>query len=179
MIICMFCLYQLFMQPWVGTKLMLSDFNMMLICIYFYAINMNNSRNLYVNGNGLWWKLKIWYVLEAIGNLVLNVLFGYIMGITGIILATIITIIVFDFILRTIVLFREYFTDQCVGRFFGEHFFYFTITILNCAFCAVFVHFIDIGNVWLIFSLKAAVLCVCHFYYIWRYIAKAIFLSYL
>lgn len=67
---------------------------------------MNNSRNLYVNGNGLWWKLKIWYVLEAIGNLVLNVLFGYIMGITGIILATIITIIVFDFILRTIVLFR-------------------------------------------------------------------------
>lgn len=54
MIICMFCLYQPFMQLWVGRKLMLSDFNMMLICIYFYAINMNNSRNLYANDNGLW-----------------------------------------------------------------------------------------------------------------------------
>lgn len=45
------------------------------------------------------------------------------MGITGIILATIITIIVFNFILRTIVLFWEYFTEQSVVRFFGEHFF--------------------------------------------------------
>ena len=135
----MFCLYQPFMQLWVGRKLMLSDFNMMLICIYFYAINMNNSRNLYANDNGLWWKLKIWYELEAIGNLVLTVLFGYIMGITGIILATIITIIVFNFILRTIVLFREYSTEQSVVRFFGEHFFtlpllFWTVHFVLCLF---------------------------------------------
>ena len=82
---------------------------MILFCVYFYAINMNNIRNQYISGTGVWWKLKESYLVEAIGNLLLNIILGKMMGITGILLATIITIVGFNFIWRTLILFKKLF----------------------------------------------------------------------
>ena len=115
--LCLVTMYQPFMKLWVGTDLMLSDKDMMLFCLYFYLINMNNIRNQYINGAGLWDKLKASYVLEAGGNLVLNIVLGKIWGITGILLATIITIFVFNYVCRTHILFSDYFHNESECRF--------------------------------------------------------------
>lgn len=122
--ICMLCLYQPFMELWVGKDLMLSNFNMMLMCVYFYAINMNNIRNQYVSGAGIWWNLRVSNVLEAIGNISLNIILGKLFGVTGIILATIITIVFFNFIWRTNVLFKTYFKGMSVKAFYQNHAFW-------------------------------------------------------
>lgn len=127
--ICLICLYQPFMRLWVGDKLLLSDKDMILFCVYFYAINMNNIRNQYISGTGVWWKLKESYLVEAIGNLLLNIILGKMMGITGILLATIITIVGFNFIWRTLILFKNYFEGENVGRFLIDHGEYIIITI--------------------------------------------------
>lgn len=115
--ICLVTMYQPFMKLWAGTDLMLSDKDMMLFCLYFYLINMNNIRNQYINGAGLWDKLKASYVLEAGGNLVLNIVLGKIWGITGILLATIITIFVFNYVYRTHIMFSDYFRNESESRF--------------------------------------------------------------
>lgn len=115
--LCLVTMYQPFMKLWAGTDLMLSDKDMMLFCLYFYLINMNNIRNQYINGAGLWDKLKTSYVLEAGGNLVLNIVLGKIWGITGILLATIITIFVFNYVYRTHILFSDYFRNESESRF--------------------------------------------------------------
>ena len=128
--ICMLCIYQRFMELWMGINLMLSDFNMMLFCIYFYAINMNNIRNQYIIGTGIWWKLKYSNIAEAFGNVILNLVLGKLFGITGIIMATIITIFVFNFLWRTIVLFREYFVGMSLREFFVYHFYWFLCAVL-------------------------------------------------
>ncbi len=109
--ICMLCLYQDFMFIWMrgDTSLMLPDLDMILFCVYFYAITMNNIRNQYVNGCGLFWKLRYSNILEAVGNIALNLILGYFWGITGILIATIVTIVIFNYIARTNILFREYF----------------------------------------------------------------------
>ncbi|MCM1551795.1 MAG: polysaccharide biosynthesis C-terminal domain-containing protein [Butyrivibrio sp.] len=111
MSICMVCLYQPFMWLWMrgNEDLMLSEGDMLLFCIYFYAINMNNMRNLYANAYGLYWELRMWYLLEAVGNVVLNIVLGYLFGVSGILWATILTIFFCNFISRTNVLFRHYF----------------------------------------------------------------------
>lgn len=119
--ICMMCLYQPFMELWMGKDLMLSNFNMMLFCVYFYAINMNNIRNQFVSGTGIWWKLKYSNIGEAIGNVVLNIVLGKLFGITGILLATIITIVVFNFLWRTKILFNNYFKSMSLKEFFMNH----------------------------------------------------------
>lgn len=60
------------MRLWAGENLLLSTFNMFLFCAYFYVINMNNIRNQYISGTGIWWKLKISYIVEAVANLILT-----------------------------------------------------------------------------------------------------------
>ena len=119
--ICMLCLYQPFMELWMGKELMLSDFNMMLFCVYFYAINMNNIRNQFIGGAGLWWYVRNSNLAEAIANISLNIILGKLFGITGIILATIITIVVFNFLWRTIILFKTYFKEMDLSGFLFNH----------------------------------------------------------
>lgn len=127
--VCMCCLYQPFMMIWMrgNERLLLSDGNMLLFCIYFYAITMNNIRNQYVNGVGLYWELRLWYMLEAAGNIVLNLVLGYLFGITGILFATLITIVVFNFISRNTVLFRNYFIKG-MKEFYLAHIVYAVVT---------------------------------------------------
>lgn len=128
--ICFITMYQPFMQLWVGASLMMSDGNMFLFCMYFYLINMNNIRNQYINGTGMWDRLKFSYVLEAGGNLILNILLGRIWGITGILLATIITVFLFNYVLRTHILFLNYFAGESEKRFSVDQLQYALVTII-------------------------------------------------
>lgn len=125
------CLYQPFMKIWAGEELLLPTFDMLLFCVYFYVINMNNIRNQYISGNGMWWKLKWSYVIEALANLGLNFILGKLFGITGVIWATIITIFVFNYLQRNYILFKNYFKNQSLGMFYKEQFYYMILTIIG------------------------------------------------
>ena len=114
---CMVAMYQPFMQIWVGKNLMLSDRNMLLFCLYFYLINMNNIRNQYIDGAGIWNSLKGSYILEAFGNLFLNIILGKLFGVTGILCSTIFTIFVFNYAVRTHKLFKTYFAGKGEMRY--------------------------------------------------------------
>lgn len=129
--ICMLCLYQPFMTIWMkgNQKMILSTFNMVLFCIYFYVINMTYVRSMYLDGNGLFHECRAWFVVEALGNLLLNFALGYFLGITGILLATIITIVVFNFICRTNILFAHYFKFS-PKEFYFNHTLYAIITLI-------------------------------------------------
>lgn len=134
---CMFCIYQPFMSLWAGNDMLLSNMDMTLFCVYFYLINMNNSRNLYFYGNGLWWKAKTTFVAESMGNLVLNIGLSRLFGITGVIVATIFTIFVYNFIIRTNILFNEYFKISSI-QFYADHLLYAMETIVGCIICYYF-----------------------------------------
>ena len=129
--ICMLCLYQPFMDIWMhGNKSMfLSTLDMFLMCFYFYIINMNNTRNLYINGKGLFWECRYYFIIEAISNLFMNVILGKLLGVTGVILATIITIFLFNFIARSNILFNHYF-KRSPRNFYIDHTIYFSVTCL-------------------------------------------------
>lgn len=119
--ICMLCLYQPIMRVWMGENLMFPARDMILMCVYFYIINMNNIRNQFVSGTGMWWKLKYSYTVEAIANILLNIVLGKLFGITGVILATILTIFFMNFLWRTIALFQNYFYGKSLKTFLMDH----------------------------------------------------------
>ncbi len=145
--ICMMCLYQPFMKFWVGDKLLLSNGDMMLMCLYFYLINANNVRNVYFAGNGLWWRAKHLFIFEAVGNLILNFGLGYWFGIKGVILATIITILVFNFYMRSKLLFNHYFTDYKISEFWKKHIVFLTVSLVNASVCYWISSYIKIGGI--------------------------------
>lgn len=129
--VAMACLYQPFMKIWAGEDLLLPTFDMLLFCIYFYTINMNNIRNQYISGTGLWWKLKWSYIIEAAANLILNFILGKFFGITGVILATILTIFVFNYLQRNMILFKNYFKKEKISEFYKQQFYYLLLTTIG------------------------------------------------
>ena len=129
--VCMLVLYQPFMYIWMKHRdsLMLGFWDMLLFCLYFYSISMAYTKNVYLEAKGLFHESRHLYILEAVGNLVLNIVLGYLFGITGILLATIFTIFVFNFACGTGVLFRHYFKRSTI-EFSLHHLFYFTVTVV-------------------------------------------------
>ena len=125
------CFYQPFMTAWAGEDLLLPVLDMFLFCVYFYVINMNNIRNQYISGTGMWWKLKWSYVIEAAANLALNFVLGKLFGITGVIVATIITIFLFNYLQRNMILFKNYFRGQSILKFYKQQFYYLVLTAVG------------------------------------------------
>lgn len=96
--ICMVCLYQDIMKVWVGVKYLAPYSTMILFCIYYYVNHIGVLRSAYSRAYGIWWKIKHISILEAVLNIVLNAVLGYLWGMNGIIFATIITVFVFSFL---------------------------------------------------------------------------------
>lgn len=117
---CLICLYQHFMELWVGKELLLSDLEAVAFGLYFYVLNMNNVKNLYFDGRGLWLEGKWTFILEAVANVVLNIVFAKLFGIAGVVVGTLLTLFVFSFICRTLILYRHYFKTSPKDYFVGN-----------------------------------------------------------
>ena len=107
----MLCLYQPFMNIWMGKDFLFANHIMILFPIYFYISKMGDIRWVYSEAAGLFWEDRRRCIIEAIANLLLNYLLGKYFGVIGILLATIITLFSIGFIGSTIVIFKYYFKE--------------------------------------------------------------------
>ncbi len=131
--ICLFCLYQPFMQIWMGEDMMFPFAVVILFGLYFYILKMGDMRSIYATTNGLWWHHRYRSLTEAIGNLVLNILLGKFFGVYGIIIATMITLFLCNFLWGSRITFRLYFGKDKVGGYYRYHFKYFITMVVLCA----------------------------------------------
>lgn len=118
--VCLVCLYQHFMEIWVGKELLLSNTEAIAFGLYFYVLNMNNVKNLYFDGRGLWLEGKWTFILEAVFNVVLNFVFAKLFGISGVLIGTILTLFVFSFVCRSKILYRHYFGSSPKSYFWDN-----------------------------------------------------------
>ncbi len=153
------CLYQPFMSLWVGNDMLLSNYEMSLFCIYFYILNMSNIRNLYYDGNGLWLKGKYSFIIESLGNLLLNILLGYFWGIKGVLFATIVTMFLCSFLWRSYILFKEYFGISGLKKYLLFHLRLMFIGVIICMACYYCCKAVTLHGVFGIISS----LCICIF----------------
>lgn len=124
----MLCLYQPFMQLWVGEKLMFPFVIVVQFCCYFYSLTMGDMRSIYSNSSGLFWQGRFYVIVEAILNIVLNYFLGKRFGVYGIIAATNLTILFINFIWGSLILYKYYFVNMDVKRYFLSHALYACVT---------------------------------------------------
>ena len=105
-------MYQPFMEIWLGKDHLLGYTSVILFALYFYVCRMNDVRDIYINANGLFWKSRYYIIAEAICNIILNFLLAKYFGINGIILATIITVVLINYIFGNKLLYKEYFKNK-------------------------------------------------------------------
>ena len=155
---CFVGLYQPFMTIWAGKENTFPNSIMFLFCIYFYLMTMTDVRNVYIDATGIWWQNKNRPIIETLLNFVLNIGLGKLFGVTGILLATIISLAIINLGYGTNVLFREYFKGYSLKRYFGEHLYYLVIIIVSSAIIFLICDIIPING--LIGLLIKGIICV-------------------
>ncbi|MCR5324865.1 MAG: hypothetical protein K6E85_16535 [Lachnospiraceae bacterium] len=109
---CLLCLYQPFMKVWMGDKMLLETPAVLMLCGYFYLLKLGDMRSMYSSANGLWWEQKYRALAETLLNLTLNLILGKLFGVYGIISATMISLILCNYIWSVGIVFKMYFKSE-------------------------------------------------------------------
>ena len=91
--VCLLCIYQPFMELWVGKDLMLSLSAVGCFVVYFFVRQFNALFNLYKDASGMWHEDRLRPLTAALTNLALNLILVQFIGIYGILLSTVLAII--------------------------------------------------------------------------------------
>lgn len=157
--VCLICLIQPFMSMWVGTKLMFSNSITVAFVIYFYTLAIGDVRNMYVEATGIWWEQRYRAVMEAVANLVLNAILVQYLGVLGIIIATLISLIVFNVVYGSQIIYQYYFVKQQVVKYYIYHIYYASITGIVCLVSYGICSFLSVYGV-LGFIIKLCICCI-------------------
>lgn len=127
----MLCLYQPFVIVWVGEDMILGLPVVIGFCVYFYILKTGDIRWVYHEGAGLWWESRYIMIGETIANIVLNIVLCRIMGLFGIILATILSVFISNCLLCPELIFRLYFKNGKLKEYWIDHVYYAATMVLT------------------------------------------------
>lgn len=92
--VCLVCLYQPFMRIWVGEELMFPFYVVLEIGLYFYIYQIRKIPVVYKDAAGIWWEDRFRPYVCMIVNVVLNIALVQVIGISGIILSTVFSLVI-------------------------------------------------------------------------------------
>lgn len=138
--ICLLCLYQPFMTIWVGSENMLPEGITFLFTIYFFFYKWCDVLYIYQEACGIWWETRFVPIFAALLNLITNIVLVKIIGLAGILLSTIISMVLIYNLGYGQILFKTYFKGYfTLGRYLGlqiSNFLSFTVAcMLTYALC--------------------------------------------
>lgn len=129
-VVCISFLVTPFMYYWVGEDLMFPQWYAFLFAFYFYALRINDIKGLYQDATGLWWENRYRAIFEVILNIVLNIVLVRFIGVIGVILAAIMSLLVVNFGFGSHIVFKHYFKNGKLVEFYIDHIKYFLATIV-------------------------------------------------
>lgn len=90
---CFLCLFQPFMEIWMGKDFLLSFSIVILLCIYYYMYEFNQLFNIYKDAAGLWHEDRWRPLITSLTNLTLNIILVQWIGLYGVILSTVLSML--------------------------------------------------------------------------------------
>lgn len=128
---CFLVLFQPFMKIWMGEENLLPMSMVIMFCGYFVLYEYNQLFNLYKDAAGLWHEDRFRPLITALTNLTLNVFLVQRIGIYGIILSTVLSMLLVGMPWLLHNLFSTLFHSS-VGRYLRELAKYLALTVLSC-----------------------------------------------
>ena len=151
--VCLFSLYQPFMEIWMGKEYMFGYSTVILLVVYFYMLKMGDIRSIWVDAVGLYWEIRWRAVFETVLNLVLSYVFVRIWGINGLIAGTLISLFLINFLYSSSITFKYYFGMKKLMAYYMIQIFHLCVTMTVCALCFyLFAHIeniLEISNLWI------------------------------
>lgn len=156
--VCLLCLYQPFMEIWVGREMLASFPVMVIFCVYFYCLSLGGVQSTYTQANGLWWESRKYYVMEAVANIVLNWILVKYLGIFGIVLASVISALLIGNASNLYILYKHYFTEESLRAEWLRRIGNMGIVTAVCAVTYGICRYGTFDNLWLTLFVRA---CIC------------------
>ncbi|MCX4375142.1 MAG: hypothetical protein OSJ61_03125 [Lachnospiraceae bacterium] len=114
--ICYCFLIQDFIVVWLGVEFRLSWTAAVLFSVYIYLHGEAMNIKIMRESIGLWNQGRIWAGIEMVTNILLNVILIIWMGVEGIILATILSILLISIPVENRIIFRQYFEGKGIDK---------------------------------------------------------------
>ena len=89
--ICFLCLFQPFMDIWVGPDMKLEFGIVICLCIYYFVYEINQLLNTFKDAAGMWHEDRWRPLVTSMANLGMNLLLVNYMGLYGVILSTVLS----------------------------------------------------------------------------------------
>lgn len=124
------CIFQPFMELWMGKNYMLPLSSALLFCLYFFNTKMGDIYSIYFSAAGLWWYGRWMFIFEVVLNLGLDLWLINIWGVNGILIGTIIAHFIISLMYGTYLLFKFCFSYKSLVSFYGQQLFYLLISIV-------------------------------------------------
>ncbi len=105
----MLVLYQTFMHLWVGPELMLEYNIVILLVIYFYIYSQIQILCVYKDAAGMWHSDRLRPLVTGITNLIINIVLIHFIGLFGVLLSTILSLLLIGYPWLLNSLFKEVF----------------------------------------------------------------------
>lgn len=125
-------MFQPFMVIWMGPEMLLSLTDVIMLASWAFITTIQHSYYLYLQGNGLWEKMKIEYIVSTIFNIIFNIVLGKLLGTTGIIISSLLATLFFSFFWESKIIFKNYFKNS--GSVFYLRQLFYTIAFSAVAF---------------------------------------------
>lgn len=109
---CLLCLFQLFIRLWQGPENMLSISMVVLFTIFFYVHHMSDIAYLYKEAIGLWWQGKFVPLISSAVNLSLNIIMIQTIGLPGVLISTIISMMFINNVYDSVIVFKCYYRSK-------------------------------------------------------------------
>ena len=91
---CLLCLYQPFMDLWLGSELLFGMDIVVLLVLYFYIYQMRRIVLTYKDAGGVWWEDRFRPYVVMTVNLVANILMVQVIGLDGVVISTLVSMII-------------------------------------------------------------------------------------
>ncbi len=148
------CLYQPFMDLWVGQEAMFGFDTVILFVIYFFVYQMRRIVLTYKDAGGIWWEDRVRPYVMMVINLAISLSLVHFIGVNAVILAGIVSMLV-SVPWENATIFRHLFV-RSARTYYWEQLRYVSMAVLICVITHFSCCFLPLG--WLGLFIRA---CIC------------------
>ncbi len=154
--VCLLTLTPTFIQIFFGKDYALSQLFLIFLISNFYTSNIRQTLWVYRETSGIFNKTKYVTMVTAVINILLSIIMGYYFGLSGIVLATVISRMLYAWWKEPLVIYKDIFHKSA-----NEYFIKYIVRIIIIAFIYILIElifkFININNMILLLIIKAVV----------------------
>lgn len=131
---CLYILLNPFIYMWIGENFVFSNITVALIVTIFYIETIRRAAYTFYEAYGLFIHFKYKPVFEGVTNLAISIILGKLIGVNGILLGTIISLLLFTFWIEPYILYKYVFNKKVKSYFLtiGKYFIIFMIEWILC-----------------------------------------------